>query len=101
MKSVQPERNTDLERGFEPLRTAFAVLTLLFGFIACARAENTAAFLEARARDGHPASCIAHDGSEVSRLALRTPDHAIQGRDPHPAGAPDSSRLPLRKGEFP
>ena len=76
MKSVQPERNTDLERGFEPLRTAFAVLTLLFGFMACARAESVAAFLEARARDGHPASCIAHDGSEVSRLALRTPDHA-------------------------
>ncbi len=101
MKSDQAEHNTDLERGFEPLRTAFAVLTLLFGFIACARAENTAAFLEARARDGHPSSCIAHDGSDLSALVLRTRDHAIQGRDPHLAGAPDSSRLPLRKGEFP
>lgn len=101
MKSIQPERNTDLERGFEPLRTGFAVLTLLFGFIACARAESVAGFLEAKARDGHPSSCVVHDGNDASRLALCSSDHAIQGRDPHPAGTPDPFRLPLRKGEFP
>jgi hypothetical protein len=41
----------------------------------------------------------AHDGSEVSRL-LRTPDHVIQGRDPHPAGAPDYPACRFA-GEFP
>ena len=40
MKAKRDETNTDLQRGFEPLRTIFAVLILLLGFAAAARAAT-------------------------------------------------------------
>lgn len=54
MKPDRTQHDTDLERGFEPLRTLFAVFTLLLGFLAAAQAETGIGPLEARARDGHP-----------------------------------------------
>ncbi|HOV57789.1 MAG TPA: hypothetical protein PLN91_07930, partial [Rhodanobacteraceae bacterium] len=36
----RPEPNAELRQTFEPLRTAFAVLALLLGMLACARADS-------------------------------------------------------------
>lgn len=54
MKPDRTQPDTDLERGFEPLRTLFAAFTLLLGFLAAVQAEPGTGPREARARDGHP-----------------------------------------------
>lgn len=59
MKASSSETNTDLERGFEPLRTIFAVLVLLLGFAAGARAETGFGTIKATARDGQPFELVA------------------------------------------
>lgn len=46
------EPDTDLQRGFEPLRTIFAVLVLLLGFAASARAHAGPAAMVASFTDG-------------------------------------------------
>lgn len=53
MPSEARETDTDLQRGFEPLRTIFAVLVLLLGFAASARGAPTGfGAMEASAADG-------------------------------------------------
>ena len=59
MKTNHGERDTDLERGFEPLRTIFALLVLLLGFAAGARAETGFGTIKATARDGQPFELVA------------------------------------------
>ncbi|HQW76303.1 MAG: marine proteobacterial sortase target protein [Dokdonella sp.] len=59
MKAKRDETNTDLQRGFEPLRTIFAVLILLLGFAAAARAETGFGTIKATARDGQPFELVA------------------------------------------
>ena len=59
MKPSSDETNTDLQRGFEPLRTIFAVLVLLLGFAAGARAETGFGTITATARDGQPFELVA------------------------------------------
>ena len=59
MKVDKDETNTDLQRGFEPLRTIFAVLVLLLGFAAGARAETGFGTIKATARDGQPFELVA------------------------------------------
>jgi len=53
---TQPKReidtDTDLQRGIEPLRTIFAVLVLLLGFAAGARAQSGFGSIDAHAHDG-------------------------------------------------
>lgn len=53
--SRERDTDTDLQRGFEPLRTAFAVLVLLLGFAASARADGgmTASTLRAAPAPQH------------------------------------------------
>ncbi len=59
MKAKRDETNTDLQRGFEPLRTIFAVLILLLGFAAAARAETGFGTIKATATDGQPVELVA------------------------------------------
>ena len=59
MKAKRDETNTDLQRGFEPLRTIFAVLILLLGFAAAARAETGFGTIKATATDGQPFELVA------------------------------------------
>lgn len=59
MKTNNDEPNTDLQRGFEPLRTIFAVLVLLLGFAAGARAETGFGTITASAKDGQPFELVA------------------------------------------
>lgn len=59
MKANSDEVNTDLQRGFEPLRTIFAVLVVLLGFAAGARAETGFGTIKATARDGQPFELVA------------------------------------------
>ncbi len=59
MKPGKDETNTDLQRGFEPLRTIFAILVLLLGFAAGARAETGFGTIKATARDGQPFELVA------------------------------------------
>jgi Ca-activated chloride channel homolog len=59
MKANSSENNSDLQRGFEPLRTIFAVLVLLLGFAAAARAETGFGTIKATARDGQPFELVA------------------------------------------
>lgn len=59
MKPNKDETNTDLKPGFEPLRTIFAVLVLLLGFAAGARAETGFGTIKATARDGQPFEFVA------------------------------------------
>ena len=59
MKASSSETNTDLQRGFEPLRTIFAVLVLVLGFAAAARAETGFGTISATARDGQPFELVA------------------------------------------
>lgn len=59
MKANDDKPNTDLERGFEPLRTSFAVLILLLGFAAGARAETGFGTITASAREGQPFELVA------------------------------------------
>ncbi len=59
MKAKRDETNTDLQRGFEPLRTLFAVLILLLGFAAAARAETGFGTIKATATDGQPFELVA------------------------------------------
>ena len=62
---TEHESDTDLKRGFEPLRTLFAVLGLLLGFVASARAADGGfATFAASARDGRQFELVALD-SEV------------------------------------
>ena len=58
------DTDTDLQRGFEPLRTAFALLVLLLGFAASARADSGFGTLLAQAPDGSSSELVALD-SEV------------------------------------
>ena len=58
------DNDTDLQRGFEPLRTAFALLVLLLGFAASARAEGGFGTMLAQAPDGTMSELVALD-SEV------------------------------------
>ncbi len=55
------EPDTDLERGFEPLRTLFAVLILLLGFAASARADGGFGTLAATGADGRRFELVALD----------------------------------------
>lgn len=59
MKANRDETDTDLQRGFEPLRTIFALLVLLLGFAAGARAETGFGTIKATARDGQPFELVA------------------------------------------
>ncbi len=59
MKPSSDETNTDLKRGFEPLRTIFAVLVLILGFAAGARAETGFGTIKATATDGQPFELVA------------------------------------------
>ncbi|MEP6881623.1 MAG: marine proteobacterial sortase target protein [Dokdonella sp.] len=59
MKANHDETNTDLKRGFEPLRTIFAIAVLLLGFAAGARAETGFGMIKATARDGQPFELVA------------------------------------------
>ncbi|MEO7934664.1 MAG: marine proteobacterial sortase target protein [Dokdonella sp.] len=59
MKANHDEINTDLKRGFEPLRTIFAIAVLLLGFVAGARAETGFGTIKATARDGQPFELVA------------------------------------------
>ena len=59
MKAKRDETNTDLQRGFEPLRTIFAVLILLLGFAPAARAETGFGTIKATATDGQPFELVA------------------------------------------
>lgn len=59
MKPSSDETNTDLKRGLEPLRTIFAVLVLLLGFVAGARAETGFGTIKATARDGQSFELVA------------------------------------------
>jgi Ca-activated chloride channel homolog len=59
MKANSSEINSDLQRGFEPLRTIFAVLVFLLGFAAAARAETGFGTIKATARDGQPFELVA------------------------------------------
>ena len=59
MKADKDETNTDLQPGFEPLRTIFAVLVLLLGFAAGARAETGFGTIKATAKDGQPFELVA------------------------------------------
>lgn len=59
MKANKSETNTDLQRGFEPLRTIFAILVLVLGFAAGARAETGFGTIKATARDGQPFELVA------------------------------------------
>ena len=59
MKANHEETNTDLQRGFEPLRTIFAVFVLLLGFAAGARAETGFGTIKASATDGQPFELVA------------------------------------------
>lgn len=70
MKDVPREKNTDLDRGFEPLRTIFAILVLLLGFAASARAESGFGTITASAANGERYEMVALS-SEV--------DYAIGG----------------------
>ncbi len=53
------ENDTDLHRGIEPLRTTFAILILLLGFVAGARADSGFGVLEARTGDAEPVEIVA------------------------------------------
>ena len=59
MKANHDEINTDLKRGYEPLRTIFAIAVLLLGFAAAARAETGFGTIKATARDGQPFELVA------------------------------------------
>jgi Ca-activated chloride channel family protein len=59
MKTQRDDSNSDLQRGFEPLRTAFALLVLLLGFAAAARADTGFGTITATARDGQPFELVA------------------------------------------
>lgn len=48
----RPDPNAELQQTFEPLRTAFAVLVLLLGFAAAARADTRAGELRVSSADG-------------------------------------------------
>ena len=59
MKAQRNEPDSDLQRGFEPLRTTFAVLVLLLGFVAAVRADSGFGTIKAMARDGQPFELVA------------------------------------------
>ena len=59
MNANSHESDTDLKRGFEPLRTLFAVLVFLLGFAAAARADTGFGTIKATARDGQPFELVA------------------------------------------
>ena len=59
MKNQREDGNSDLQRGFEPLRTSFALFVLLLGFAAAARAESGFGTIKAMARDGQPFELVA------------------------------------------
>lgn len=59
MKTQRDDDNSDLQRGLEPLRTVFALLVLLLGFAAAARAETGFGTITATARDGQPFELVA------------------------------------------
>lgn len=59
MKADHNETNTDLQPGFEPLRTIFAILVLVLGFAAGARAETGFGTIKATATDGQPFELVA------------------------------------------
>lgn len=52
MPSEPREPDSDLQRGFEPLRTIFAILVLLLGFAASARAQTGFGAMHASGADG-------------------------------------------------
>ncbi len=59
MKDAPREEDTDLQHRFEPLRTVFAILVLLLGFVASARAESGFGTITARTADGERFELVA------------------------------------------
>lgn len=60
MKDTPREPDTDLHRGFEPLRTIFAIIVLLLGFAASARAESGFGTISVDGQEGKRYELIAH-----------------------------------------
>lgn len=52
MDKTKHDSDTDLQRGIEPLRTIFATVVLLLGFVAAARAESGPALAGEDRADG-------------------------------------------------
>lgn len=79
---MRRERETDgdLERGFEPLRTLFAVLMLLLGFAASARAEGGFGTLAATGADGRQLELVALDTEVRYRVSGLVAEAAIRQR---------------------
>ena len=74
------EPDSDLERGFEPLRTLFAVLVLLLGFAASARAEGGFGTLAATAADGRRFELVALDTEVRYQVSGLVAEAAIRQR---------------------
>ncbi|MBX3691488.1 VIT domain-containing protein [Dokdonella sp.] len=74
------DRDTDLEGGFEPLRTLFAVIVLLLGFAASARADGGFATFSATARDGRSFELVALDSEVRYEVAGLVAEAAIRQR---------------------
>ncbi len=80
MKANSSESNTDLQRGIEPLRTIFAVLVLLLGFAAGARAETGFGTIKASARGGDPFELVAQASDVHYQIGGLIAEASIQQR---------------------
>lgn len=74
------DTDTDLQRGFEPLRTAFAIFVLLLGFAASARADGGFGTLLAQARDGTTSELVALDSEVRYSISGLVAEAAIRQR---------------------
>lgn len=72
--------DNDLQRGFEPLRTAIAIFVLLLGFAASARADGSLGTLLAQAPDGTSNALVALDSELRHSISGRIADVGIRQR---------------------
>lgn len=78
MDKKQRDGDTDLQRGFEPLRTVFAIVVLLLGFAAAARAESRPALVGETFADG--AICTRAEVTHDDRQGTTRRSSAQTGR---------------------
>jgi len=78
MENNKRDSDTDLQRGFEPLRTIFVIVVLLLGFAAGARAESRSVLVGYDLADG--AICVRVNVTHADRQDTSKRSSAESGR---------------------